>query len=311
MPNVANPEAARAFARKVSARIPDPDVAHRLETLAFLHLLQDARNLRPVAAHEWETLPDWADNARQRGETVYLFALHRGSAQRVQIAARRLAAAWDVARADAEHSGAHREAICAARKFMSKIDHMDFEATMRKAYAFWRLHREWADDRDDNGFCESASAPATQDRTWRRITSLGKLRSVGRELRNCLANATRRSAYGAALVSGDGQFWVLRDSTGAGLMLAFASHPAGSHFREVKGPRNASVNLDHPDLVGLAAKLGMKPLDHPPPTPPDPLPPVSLEALRACLRDGDALPSARARILLHLTTPLRRNAAGH
>lgn len=312
MSNVVNPEVARAFARKVSVRVDDPIVARRFEKLAFLHLIGDARNLRPVEPNEWAALPAWADKARVRGDALHVFALHRGSAQRVQIAARRLADACAVATADVGALDSRHEAVRAARKFIAKISRMSFDATSRKAYGFSVLRRTWAEERDHEQLCENATVIATNERIWRRVTSLGELRGVGREFRNCLASTTRRSPYGAALVRGDGQFWVLRDRAGAGSVIAFATCSAPVRFREVKGPRNAPIRGDHLDLLALAAALGIKPRDPPAPPPSTPpQPPSSATALRVFIGESEVLLARRAHLLQHLAAPLRRDAAGH
>jgi len=77
------------------------------------------------------------------------------------------------------------------------------------------------------------------------------------------------------LTRGIGQFWVLRDPSGVGLMVALAPAPAATHFMEVRGPRNARVSATHVDLTLLGAALGM-PSD---PPPPPPLSPLSLDAM--------------------------------
>jgi hypothetical protein len=63
---------------------------------------------------------------------------------------------------------------------------------------------------------------------------------------------------------------VWRDADGAGLLIAMAPLPATAHFPEVRGPRNALVNLAHVDKLRLARAIGMKPRTPPPPAPPRP-----------------------------------------
>lgn len=306
MSNVVNPELARAFARTVSARIEDPMAARRFEKLAFLRLIGDERNLRPVDEHEWAALPEWADRARRRGDALQVFALRRGAAQSIRIAARRLADVCAIA-SDARALDGRREAVRAARKFIKRISRMSFEAASRQAYAFSVLRRDWAEERDGDQICDVAAVAATDGRTWRRVTSLRELRAIGREFRNCLSNATRRNPHGDALVSGAGQFWVLRDSGATGLMIAFATCSTTCRFREVKGPRNQGIDRAHPDLLLLARALGVLASEPPPdpPTPPSPQTPRGRRAPRARLDEVQIEPIASLSLPRFGFTPLQ------
>lgn len=304
MPNVVNPEIARAFAREAAGRIPHAEAAARFEKLAFQVLLCDERNLRPATIAD-EAMPDWVRRARARGEAVHLFALHRGARQRLNIAARRLADVCAVAMESAEARPERAESIRSARAFIAKLHRMSFDAPTRKAFVFSRLRRTWIDEEDADQLCPEQSVNASTGHTWTRVTSLGRLRAIGREFRNCLANTSRRGAYAPALTRGSGQFWVLRSRDGVGLAIAFAGNPRPTHFIEVKGPRNAHFRSDDVDLRALASALGIESRD-PPHVLVMPAPPASWAALRAV--ESEMLRSARARLLQQLVAPLHRPA---
>jgi hypothetical protein len=279
MPNVLDAEPMRAFVRRAGGKIADDKVAARFQRMAFERLLDDPRNFRPAAPAELEAAPDWARQAQARGEDIVVFTLHRGAASRLRGVARRLADACKLAAA-LEEATRQRDiaAMAAARDFLDKIDRASFEVAARKALYFSRQLASWTEDRDAEPACAAQTCAATQGRVWERITSVGALRAVGREFHNCLARATRSGSYGGMLRCGLAQFWVLRDAAGEGLIVAMAPAPQAAHFGEVRGPRNAPINCEHPDLVRLARFIGIPPADPPPPpTPPDA---AALEALR-------------------------------
>jgi hypothetical protein len=265
MPNVLDADPMRDFARRVGAKIGDEKIAARFEKLAFERLLEDMRNFREALPGEIETGPGWARAAAARGETVSVFRLHRGAASRLHMLARRLADTCRVAATDDATRPRDLAAIRAARDFLDKFNRASFEAATRKALGFSRLLATWASDADEKPVCEDASAPATQGRVWRRVRSVGALRAVGREFRNCLARTTRGGGYGGMLLQGVAQFWVLRAPDGTGLIVAMAPAPAPACFTEVRGPRNAPVSSEQIDLMRLAVALGMGPNDPPPP----------------------------------------------
>jgi hypothetical protein len=51
------------------------------------------------------------------------------------------------------------------------------------------------------------------------------------------------------------------------MIVAMATAPYATRFVEVRGPNNATIYSDHPDLVCLARALGMRPKSPPPPPP--------------------------------------------
>jgi hypothetical protein len=258
----------RDFVRRVGGKIGDEKIAVRFEKLAFERLLEDARNFRDALPAEIATAPAWARAAQARGETLSVFRLHRGAASRLHALARRLADTCRVAATDGAARPRDLAAIRAARAFLDKFNRTSFEVAARKALAFSRLLAAWACDGDEKPVCPEQKIEATHGRVWARITSVGGLRAVGREFRNCLARTTRAGGYGGMLLQGIAQFWVLRAPDGAGLIVAMAPAPLAAHFTEVRGPRNAPVISEQIDLMRLAVALGMLPEDPPPPASP-------------------------------------------
>ena len=269
MPNVLDAEPMRAFARRVGGKIGDEKAAARFERLAFERLLADARNFRAARPEELAAAPDWARQAQARGEDLHVFALHRGASARLHTVARRLADTCRVAEVEsAAQRPGERAIVIGARKFLDTLHRASFDVIARKALYFSRVHAAWNDDGDREPVCEEQEVAATRGRIWRRVRSVGELRAIGHEFRNCLARTSRTGSYGAMLVQGAAQFWVLRDARGAGLMVAMAPAPQARYFSEVRGPRNARIFGDHVDLMRLGLAIGMLPEE--PPPPPDP-----------------------------------------
>lgn len=265
MPNVLDIEPMRAFARRASAKIGDPKVAARFERLAFERLLGDPRNFRPARASELENAPEWAEEAIERGETLCVFTLNRAAAARIHLLARRLDDTRKIATTNHGDRPRDAMAVLAARGFLEKIERASFDVIARKALYFSRLLAAWANDCEDEPVCPGRIVASTHGRVWSRITSVAQLRGVGREFRNCLARISCDGSYGAMLIHGMAQFWVLRDQAGVGLIVVMAPAPEATHFMEIRGPRNAPIFADHIDLVRLAQALGMLPGDPPPP----------------------------------------------
>jgi hypothetical protein len=265
VPNVLDIDPLRAIAKRASARIGDAAIAKRYERLALDRLLKNPRNFRPAPDTELETAPEWARAAVARGETVSVVKPNSGAAGRVHRVARLIADACKVAASEQSAHPDDAAAIASARSFLAKFARADFDTVARRSLEFSRLLASWEDDLDANVSCPAQSLVLLGGRTWHRITSVADLRKVGREFRNCLARTTRAAAYGAMLAQGLAQFWVLRDLAGAGLIVAMAPAPEATHFTEVKGPRNALIPADHPDLTQLGIAIGVKPT---PPTPP-------------------------------------------
>lgn len=312
MPNVLDREPMRALARRASGKITDEKIAQRFERLAFRHLLEDPRNFRPARQDEIEAAPDWARAALARGEDICVFQLNRSAANRVHTVARRLAHTCEIAHATLADNQGYAAEFCAARRFLAKFDRVCFDAAAVKALYYSRLRGALCANQDATEVCERQTLPASMGRSWERVVSVAQLRKTGREFHNCLAQAVRSSSYAAMLRGGIAQFWVLRGSDGAGLAVAMASLLRMAEFHEVKGPRNARINLDHPDLVLLGRAIGIgrynpRPRPPPPPTPP----PTSAAALtRPAPRGGSEIDLMRERLrLLHLLrAPLRRQA---
>jgi hypothetical protein len=265
LPNVLDIDPVRALARRAAARITDEAIAKRYEKLAIDRVLKDPRNFRPVRASELAGAPGWAREAHARGEIVSIYRANKGVCARLHTVGRRLADACTVACTDLRTQPDDRAAIEAARRFLATFKRADFETAARKALAFSRLLESWRTDLDVEAVCPAQTIVLLRGRAWHRITSLVELRKVGREFHNCLSRATRAGSYGGMLVAGCAQFWVLRDLEGKGLIVAMAPAPQATQFTEVKGPGNAHVRADNPDLVELGIAIGVTP---PPPSPP-------------------------------------------
>jgi hypothetical protein len=176
-----------------------------------------------------------------------------------------LAKACALAAAPSPRPGSARF-IVAAREFIAKIDRANFDTIADKARGFALIYESWCEVSEP--LCKPGRVSATQDRLWTRITSLAELRGVGREMTNCLARTSETAAYGGHLKDGRAQFWVLRDRRGVALMVAMAPTRSPTEFREVKGPRNAPVSSQNPDLRCLRAAILLESDEPPPPPPP-------------------------------------------
>jgi hypothetical protein len=300
--NVLDIEPLRVIAKRASAKVGDDALAERFARIALERLLRDPRSLRPATPAELRKAPSWARAAIERGEELSVYHRNAALAARLNTVARRLADTRAVATADQAARPDAIADIAAARRFLAKFDRVNFDTAAHKALAFSRVLDTWRNNDDARPVCDAQSLVLLTGRIWHRVTSVAELRSVGLELRNCLARTTSNSAYGSQLARGQAQFWVLRDLEGVGLMVAMAPAPRANHFQEVKGPANARIRADHPDLVQLGIAIGVRP---PPPEPP-PLPPgisAAVLAARSPCRCTLCNP-------LHLRPPrLRRSSA--
>ncbi len=268
MPNVLDIAPLRALARRAAGKISDDKIAARFERLAVSLLLKDERNFREATALELECAAEWAQRAAARGERIAIFQLHRSVSSRLHNVARRLAETCRLAATDDAARPRDAPTIAAAREFLDKLDRASFEVIAAKAYRFARTVALWDDERELEECCQRRAIDATQGRTWHRVTSVAELRLIGREFHNCLARTTRTSStYGGGLFSGRSQFWVLRGAEGAGLIVAMATAPLATKFGEVRGPNNATIYSDQPDLMLLARAIGIRPSSPPPPPP--------------------------------------------
>jgi len=310
MPNAISIDPLRALTRRAGRKIPDRVVAARFEALALAQLVKDERNYRPAQPWEIQRGPDWVRQAHARGDLVCVAHPCRSAAARLHNVARRLADACRVAAFGMAERPRDGVVITAARAFLDKLDRASFDVVARKSLYYSRLLATWVDDLDSSPVCEEAAVHATLGRTWRRVTKVSSLRTLGREFCNCLARTTRNSSYGAMLRAGQAQFWVLRDGSGEGLMIAMAPAPRASYFTEVRGPRNARVTGEDPDLRELAIAIGVKPSD-PPPPPRPPRPPATPVASAAVWlrrsRFQTELVVARERLIAQMRAHLLRS----
>jgi hypothetical protein len=268
MPNVLDIAPLHALARRAATKIRDQKVAARFEKLAIGALLKDENNFREANATELEYAEEWAQRAAARGEMVAVFKLQRSVSTKLHAVARRLAETCRMAAMDEAARPHDAAVITAAREFLAKMDRMNFAFVASRTQRYARLLAAWEDQREIEECCTRRVIDATLGRTWHRVTSVAELRLIGREFKNCLARTTRVStAYGGGLYNGVSQFWVLRSAEGAGMIVAMATAPCATRFVEVRGPNNATIYSDHPDLVCLARALGMRPSSPPPPPP--------------------------------------------
>jgi hypothetical protein len=268
MPNVLDIAPLRALARRAASKIRDQKVAARFEKLAIGMLLKDESSFREANAADFAMAEEWALRAAERGERVVVFRLKRALSSRLHLVARRLAETCRLAAMDHSVQTRDATAIIAARGFLAKIDRMTYDLVAIKSQRFAHTLAAWEDQREIDECCERRVIDATPGRTWHRVTSVAELRLIGREFHNCLARTTRAStAYGGGLYHGVSQFWVLRGADGAGLIVAMATAPRATRFVEVRGPNNATIYSDQPDLTCLAIALGMRPAKPPPPPP--------------------------------------------
>ncbi len=265
MPNVLDTDPIQAFACRAAERIDDAAIRGRFIRLAFANLMADSRNFRPASPTELAAAPDWAHKAIARGETVSVFELCHSARMRIHSVARRVAHTRQLAAIDVDANPSQTAAAFMAQGFLDKFDRISFEVMARKAGYYARIYDNADCDQDTKAMCAPQSVLCANSAVWRRITSIAELRAVGREFCNCLARATRASAYGRKLMRGSAQFWVLRDQGGAGLFVAQAPGTSPQFFTEVRGPRNAVVNIHHPEFTRLACAIGIQRNDPPPP----------------------------------------------
>jgi hypothetical protein len=269
MPNVIDIQPMQAMTRKIAAALKKNElIAARFQKLAFDWLLRAPGNFRPALASEILNGPLWAHAVYAQGEIVSVFQPLRNASLRLRTVARRLADTCEIAEGPLSGDPSHDAPVLEARRFLAKFDRVNFDTAARKALRFSRLYEQMQADRDAAELCPPQTVAASEGAFWERLTSIAGVRKVGREFNNCLASSTRSSSYVALLRRGAAQFWVLRDIDGAGLIVAMATTGKDPCFSEVKGPRNVSVNRDHPDLCLLAAALGLRPRE-PAPRPSD------------------------------------------
>lgn len=255
MPNVLDSAPIDALTRKMAAKIPHQGAAARFAKLAFEEMLNEKRNFRAARPDELSSAAAWARREIEAGREVAVFELNRAVVARLRRTARALADTC----AELDHIVTIREGLSArqhaihhaAAEFIAKIDRASFEIVAARAGVFARERRRRLDEEKATLILfADAEIYAAPGRVWRRIVSVSALWAVGREFRNCLARRTI-NGYGTRLRNGSAEFWVLRDQTGKGLMVAMACGFLG-RITEVRGPCNRPVSSDDPDLAHLA-----------------------------------------------------------
>lgn len=270
MLEVIDPSPISALARKIAGRISHGGARKRMEILIFRALKQDVRCLRALDAEELEQAPDWARAKAEAGVTVYEFAPARAVVRKLQGLARGIEAAFqeliqlDGAAAASldEDALRHRELLHA---FFDKIGKASQETLEQKSRAFTAARAARAElARANERLCPDEEIFSAPGRTWRRLTTEGQLRQAGRALHNCMARKNTHSLkYVEELRGGHAHFFVLYDHKGAALM-AVRALPNEMRIAEAKGPFNAKIISDDPDLTILAQARGWR---TPPPLP--------------------------------------------
>ncbi len=295
MPNVLDPAPIDALTRKMAAKIPHPGASARFAKLAFEEMVNEKRNFRAARPDEVPPSAAWARREIEAGREVAVFQLNRAVVARLRRTARALADTC----AELNHSETIREGLSArqcaihnaAAEFIAKIDRASFEIVAARARVFSRERKRRLDEeRATLILFADAEIYAAPGRVWRRIVSVSALWAVGREFRNCLARRTI-NGYGTRLRNGSAEFWVLREHTGTGLMVAMACMFLG-RITEVRGPCNRPVRSDDPDLAHLAeARAWSRPdgRTRAPVPPPDPA--AIRETLIELLRARSRLPN--------------------
>jgi hypothetical protein len=274
MRNVLDTAPIHAFVCRLARQAPEGEASARLEKLYYAKAYRDDRCFREARPEELTAAPDFIQAAIQRGEAIQVFQACPSLRRRLNTVTQRVADAAKLS-TSIPANASEAAAIAKAREFMNKLSRADFETIARKSLEHARIYQSWLAQRDH--VCPPGEVRATRGRVWRRVTSLAELQRTGREFTNCLARTSRAGAYGAGLVNGQLQFWVLRERSGAGLFIASAAANAPLDFREVKGPRNVPVDRGHPDLECLAHAI-LAPGQEPP-TPPSPFAPAAIARL--------------------------------
>ncbi len=315
MPNVLDITPLNALAMRASKRINDTAIAKRYQKLAADRVLRNPRSFRPATPPELSVAPAWVRTAIERGETISVFRSNGAMAARLHTVARLINDAIRIAAMDSVSQPDRAAIIEDARRFLAKFSRVNFDDAARKATLFARTLASWEGNSDTKEVCKDQSIVLLSGRIWRRVTSVAGLRKVGREFANCLARTSRTSSHGAMLARGTAQFWVLRDLEGVGHMIACAPAPLATRFAEVKGPRNAAISPEHPDLVQLGVALGVRPSPPRPPLPPRPRfgeAPTAMRALIEELRQPCRCTLCEPRQpRLTLSERLRRSGAAH
>jgi len=255
MPNVLDAAPIDTLARRMAAKIPNQGAAIRFAKLAFEEMLRNRWNFRPALPGELASAAAWARREQEGGGQVVVFLPDRAGLTRLRRIARALADTCleidHVERSLAPGPAPRPRALhLAAIEFIAKIDRASFDIVATKARLFARERKRRLDEQRATLILfadeEIFAAPG---RVWRRVVSVCDLWALGREFRNCLA---RRSigGYARRLSDGSAQFWVLRDQTGKGLIIAMVCMDL-QRVVEARGPFNRTVDADDPDLVRL------------------------------------------------------------
>ncbi|GAN00270.1 hypothetical protein U91I_03935 [alpha proteobacterium U9-1i] len=282
-------ECARRLADKIAC---NPAVAAHYQKRAHQQLLADPRNFRSAAPEDLEAAPAWAKDKAESGAPLHVFAPSRASLARLRRVARQLQetcaeAIYLDALPRAQLSSRDAEILDMAQEFIAKIQRPDFAALEAKS-KYFALERKARMDfaRAHDPICEKEHVYAGPSRRWHRIRSVAEMWAVGEEFNNCMARTSSQApGFARDLRNGAAHFFVLRNRAKRGLMVA-VGYPARAQIDDIRGPDNAHVASDDPNLTMLCAARGWR---APPPRP-------SAEAL-----------AARQRLIERMARDLFRN----
>jgi|CXWL01.1.fsa_nt_gi hypothetical protein len=249
-------------ARAIAGKIDDPVVAARFAKVAFEQLLADPRNVRAAEEADLIGAAAWARRKFKRGVPLYVFSPCQSSLARLRRVARQLQQTCDEALylgTLGKPSGRERMMRDLMCEFISKIVKPDFATLDVKSRLFARERKARIDLlRAAEPVCEDEEIYAAPGLVWRRLISVAQMWAVGAEFHNCMARGSANSAaYARHLRSGIGHFFVLRDHTGKGVMVALG-YPNLTKLEDVRGPGNVQIDPDSPALVVLAEARGWR-----------------------------------------------------
>jgi hypothetical protein len=240
-------------------------------------LFNDVRNFRPAKPNELANGGDWIYRALIEGAEISVFAPSATLKRQLARVARNLADACAEAEEFSTRAPREPSHAAAVREFIAKIERVSFAIVAIKARRFAAARRVRIKDAEfSTKLCAPAIVFASSNRQWRRLISVGEMRSAGREFHNCLAQANVHGRiYGERMQQGRVEFWVLRKACGEGLMIAVAD-VVEKIIGDVRGPCNAPIPSDDPDLMCLIRARGFftqgdftdPPRDPTPPRPP-------------------------------------------
>ena len=245
--------------RLADAIVSNPSVAAHFQKRAHQQLLLEPRNFRPPVETDLVGASAWVWRKLAAGEPVFVFAPCRASLARLRRVARQLEATCAEAifldtQPRENLSPRSIEILDMALEFIAKIKRPDFAALEEKSRYFAQERKQrLAVVRAHEPVCREERVYVDSTRSWRRIRSVSEMWDVGAEFHNCMARGSSQAAgFARDLRNGAAHFFVLRNRTSRGLLVAVA-YPTRGQIEDVRGPHNAHVTPDDPALLMLCA----------------------------------------------------------